>query len=142
MQKSNDNKELKSIKFVVDFEDGVTKKKEINEQDDLEKGDADEGDKSKDEKKEVDEVEQVHDVTRDSQQDEVVDFETNNTKSVMVSNVINLKVQSAPLICVQIEAKHKKKVMTTNLMKDEQGKIVAEKEIHHTIMCDEIGLDP
>ncbi|GAU43642.1 hypothetical protein TSUD_24110 [Trifolium subterraneum] len=101
VQKSDDNKELNSIKFVVDFEDGS------------EKGDADEGDKSKDEMKEVDEVEKVHDVTRDYQQDEVVDFEINNTKLVMVSNVINLK--------------------------EEQGKTVVEKEIHHTIMCDGIG---
>ncbi|MCI87818.1 hypothetical protein A2U01_0109103, partial [Trifolium medium] len=44
----------------------------------------------------VDEVEQFHDVTRDSQQDEVVDSEVNDTKSAMVSNTINPKVQSAP----------------------------------------------
>ncbi|CAJ2634073.1 unnamed protein product [Trifolium pratense] len=63
-----------------------------------------EGEESKDENKEADEVEQVHDVIRDSQHDEVVDFEIDNTKSAMVSNVINPNVQSAPLICVQTEA--------------------------------------
>ncbi|GAU33253.1 hypothetical protein TSUD_333760 [Trifolium subterraneum] len=131
VQKNDDNKELNLIKFVVDFEDGVTKKKEINEQDV-----SVEGDKSKDEMKDVDEVEQVHDATRDSQQDEVVDFEINNTKPTMVSNVINPKVQYAPLICIQTEAKHKKEVITTNLMKEEPGKIVEEKEIHHTILTD------
>ncbi|CAJ2667684.1 unnamed protein product [Trifolium pratense] len=63
-----------------------------------------EGEESKDENKEADEVEQVHDVIRDSQHDEVVDFGIDNTKSAMVSNVINPNVQSAPLICVQTEA--------------------------------------
>ncbi|CAJ2667029.1 unnamed protein product [Trifolium pratense] len=63
-----------------------------------------EGEESKDENKEGDEVEQVHDVIRDSQHDEVVDFGIDNTKSAMVSNVINPNVQSAPLICVQTEA--------------------------------------
>ncbi|MCH99386.1 hypothetical protein A2U01_0020398, partial [Trifolium medium] len=71
-------------------------------EDDVERGIIDE--EPKDEKKETDEVEQVHDFIRDSQHNEVVDFEIDDTKSAMVSNVINPNVQYAPLICLQIEA--------------------------------------